>query len=109
MNAGEAVRRDLEITSERIAAARRLVDVGDSVDLSGLECSVDAICGAIRKLPAEDQPPLKLPIVGLVDELDKLSEDLRTQHSKLSKGLKALSSGEQAAKAYGQTGGKREK
>ena len=100
MNEPKNIRRYLETTAERVSAARRLVAAEQSVDLSGLEQEVDGVCGAIRDLPAEIQAGFKLPLVNLVDELDKLSNDLRLQHAKLEKGLRAISTGSQAAKAY---------
>lgn len=100
MNEPIDIRRYLETTAERVSAARRLVAAEQSVDLSGLEQEVDGVCGAIRGLPAEIQVEFKMPLVKLVDELDKLSNDLRAQHAKLEKGLKAISTGGQASKAY---------
>ena len=100
MNEATKIRRYLETTAERVSAARRLVAAEQSVDLSGLEQEVDGVCGAIRKLPAEVQADFKMPLVNLVDELDKLSNDLRNQHAKLEQGLKAITTGGQASKAY---------
>ncbi len=99
------IRRYLETTAQRVGAARRLVAAEQSVDLSGLEQEVDGVCCAIRVLPAEIQADFKLPLVNLVDELDKLSNDLRMQHAKLEKGLRAISTGGQAFKAYGKGSG----
>ena len=100
MNEAHKIRRYLETTAERISAARRLVAAGQAVDLSGLEKEVDEACGAIRDLPRDAQNDFKLPLVSLVDELDKLSTDLQEQHSRLEKGLRAISSGNQATRAY---------
>ena len=100
MSEPEKIRRYLETTAERVSAARRLVAAEQSVDLTGLEQEVDGVCGAIRNSPAEIQAGFKLPLVKLVDELDKLSNDLRMQHAKLEKGLRAISTGGEATKAY---------
>lgn len=101
MSAARKIQRYLETTAERVSAARRLVAAGQGVDLSGLEQEVDQVCGAIRDLPNETQTEFKLPLVTLVDELDKLSNDLTVQHARLEQGLRAISSGGQATKAYG--------
>lgn len=101
MTEPDKIQRYLETTAERVSAARRLVAAGQAVDLSGLEKEVDEVCGSILELPVDTHTDFKLPLVTLVDELDKLSNDLRQQHSKLEMGLRAISSGNQAVKAYG--------
>ena len=101
MSAAQKIQRYLETTAERICAARRLVAAGQAVDLSGLEQEVDEVCGAIRDLASETQTEFKLPLVTLVDELDKLSNDLKVQHARLEQGLRAISSGDHATRAYG--------
>lgn len=96
------IKADLNATTAQIDAARRMVDDGQIIDLSGLQDRVEAICGAIQALPAGEQSGFREPIVALLSELDGLTATLNEQHERLSVGLKALSAQNRAQRAYGQ-------
>ncbi len=103
MNA-ETMRAELAEAMDRVAAARRLLAAGYTVDLEGLDLEVGRICEAIAHLPRDGRNGLKGPLVALTDELDRLETDLRGQHETLSGQLKSISSGARAAQAYGKGG-----
>ena len=95
------IKADLNATTAQIDAARRMVAAGQIIDLSGLQERVEAICGAIQKLPDAERGGFRDPIVALLSELDGLTAILTEQHERLSVGLKALSAQSRAQKAYG--------
>ena len=101
MTASPSLTRKLEELRERIATARRLLADGQTLDLAGLEEAVETLCRSIEKLPPESRTHLEHALVNLVDELDRLSDELRAQHSRLGEGLKALATRGRATRAYG--------
>lgn len=99
MNA-EELRAELAEAMERVAAARRLVASGYTIDLKGLDLEVGRLCEAIAKLPRDDRGGLKPSLVALTDELDRLGADLREHHDALSGELRSINRGSEAARAY---------
>ena len=97
----EDIRRSLSSLAGAVDIARRRVDGGDVVELRDLDSAVAEICTAVARLPVPERAGLKPPLVALIDELDKLSATLRQQHSQLAESLRAQSSHNQAARAYG--------
>ena len=91
----------LEQVIDQIRAAYAMVLEGRSVELSGFQERVEAVCGDIEKLPPDQRSPFEMPVVSLIDELNKLEAELKTQHANLSKGLKAISNRHNASSAYG--------
>ncbi|MHA1538554.1 MAG: hypothetical protein ACTSUD_13455 [Alphaproteobacteria bacterium] len=91
----------LEQVIDHIRAAHAMVLGGRSVELSGFQERVEAVCGDIEKLPQGKRSPYEMPVVSLIDELNKLETELKSQHANLSKGLKAISNRHNASSAYG--------
>jgi hypothetical protein len=91
----------LDEVTEHISAAHAMVLAGRSVELPGFQERVEAVCGDIEKLPAAKRSRFEMPMVSLIDELNKLEAELKTQHTNLSEGLKAVSSRHRASSAYG--------
>jgi len=87
---------------DHISAAHAMAVAGRSVELPGFQERVEAVCKDIEKLPADERTPYEMPVVSLIDELNKLEAELKTQHANLSEGLKAVSSRHRASSAYGQ-------
>ncbi len=86
---------------EHISAAHAMVLAGRSVELPGVQEWVEAVCKDIESLPTAKRSGFEMPMVSLIDELNKLEAELKTQHDNLEEGLKAVSSRHRASSAYG--------
>lgn len=95
------IRRSLSALASTVDIARRRVADGDLVELRDLDSAIGEICGAISRLPSQERAPFKPPLVTLIDELDKLAATLKQQHSQIAESLRAQSTHQQAAHAYG--------
>lgn len=91
----------LKVVTEHVSAAHSMVLAGRSVELTGFQERVETICKDIEKLPATERSQFEMPVVSLIDELNKLESELKTQQANLSEGLKAVSSRHRASSAYG--------
>lgn len=96
----------LEEASAGVAAARMLMAQGSPVDLVGLEGGIAEICDSIGGLPVDARQSLKNSLLGLIDDLNGLSETLAAQHAQLTEALKGTSSRQRAVSAYGTSGDK---
>lgn len=94
------LRNELSEAMDRVAAARRLLANGYSVDLKGLDLEVARLCEAINATPPAERGPLKPALIAMTDELDKLGADLRTHRDTLTGEIRSLNRGSEAAKAY---------
>ena len=83
-----------------IEVARRALDEGKIVSLDGLEEHVDITCRGITALPREEGQALQLPMLALIDGLEKLSKALATDHRQTKSALNGLSDRERAQSAY---------
>lgn len=92
---------ELAEAMDRVAAARRLLAAGYTVDLKGLDLEVGRLCEAIAELPRDRRGPLKGALLALTDELTRLEGDLRANHDEVTGQLRSMSQGAQAARAYG--------
>lgn len=96
----ETLRLDLQNVSSIIIAARGLVAEGKAVNLAPLEREVRRLCDLITALPTIDNMPLRPAMVSLIDDLDKLAEDMRKRHAALKSQLENLNAGGRVAAAY---------
>ena len=92
----------LQAAANVVTEARRAVEAGNNVDLSGIENEVNGICTALSELPSGAGADLKPVLVGLVDDLDKLTSSLTAAHEKLAADIGELSARRRANRAYGQ-------
>jgi len=91
----------LKAVTEQISVAHAMILDGRSVDLSGFQDRVEAVCKEIEALPKAERSPFEMPVVSLIDGLNKLEAELTTQHANLSEGLKAVAGRHRASTAYG--------
>ena len=94
------IRHGLEEVVGAVALARRKIGEGQLVDLSGLERRVDELCAAIRDQDSREAQSLRPPLLSLIDDLTRLSEDLKAQHGEVASSLKGSQSHRSAAAAY---------
>lgn len=97
---GDIGNRLREVT-DQVGAAHAMALAGRSIELPGFQERVEAVCKDIEKLPADRRAPFEMPVVALIDGLNKLEAELRDQHTSLSQGLKAVSNRHRASSAYG--------
>lgn len=99
--AGQMKRR-IEAAANVVNEARRAVERGNAVDLSGIEREVEKICAGLVEVPSGAGAGLTPALVALVDDLDKLTQVLSQAHADLAKEVAALGARRRASKAYGQ-------
>lgn len=92
--------RDLTHIGDVISAARDLVADGQLVNLGPLEREVDRICGGLVDLPGGDAEKVKPVLLSLMDELDRLAEQMRARQGEYESELRSLASHQNATKAY---------
>ncbi len=95
------IQNALRDTASRLSTARGHLAANEMIDLVDLESGVNDICTAIADLPDDERKGLQKPLAGLLDELDKLTKDLRAQYDGLKKDLKAISDSGRVVRAYG--------
>lgn len=98
--ASSAINRRLAAAATVVSEARRTIEQGNLVDLSGLETEVNTICEALRILPKGQGESLKPMLVSLAADLDTLTQALTAAHSKLVADIGALGNRQRAVKAY---------
>ena len=91
---------DLQNVGAIIGTTRGLVTEGQTVNLTPLEKEVRRLCDEIGALPTPENMPLRPMIVSLIDDLDKLAEDIRRRHAELKRQLESLNSDSRVAAAY---------
>jgi hypothetical protein len=96
----ESLKLDLQNVASIIVAARGMVAAGQAVNLAPLEREVSRLCDAILALAPADNLPLRPMMVGLIDDLDKLADDMRRRHAELKSQLENLNTGSRVATAY---------
>lgn len=94
------IRRGLEEVVGAVLLARRKVNEGQLIDLSGLERRVDELCGLIQTEDKNEAQPLKPTLLSLIEDLNRLSEDLKDQHGQVASALRGSQSHRSAAAAY---------
>ena len=94
------IRRGLEEVVGAVLLARRKIGEGQLIDLSGLERRVDELCVLIQHQDKRDAQPLKPTLLSLIDDLNRLSEDLKDQHGQVASALSGSQSHRSAAAAY---------
>ena len=90
--------------SAEAVSAREALAAGRSVDLTGLTEIVEAACREIAAVPAAEAPALRLRVVALYDELDRLTDALKHEHDSLKRALDDLGAQQRARSAYGKPG-----
>lgn len=92
--------QDLGRISDVVNAARDLVADGQLINMAPLENEVDRLCGGIGQLPADDANRVKPLLLSLMDELDRLADEMRARQNEYESELRTLASHKNAARAY---------
>ena len=67
-----------------VTTARRLLAEQKIVDLSALDGKVRALCDATRHVPPEDTAAVKAALTDIVEDLDRLEEELTAQNEEVN-------------------------
>lgn len=94
------IRRGLEEVVGAVLLARRKVGDGQLIDLTGLEQRVDELCRLTLNEDRAEARALKPTLLSLIDDLSRLSEELKAQHGKVASTLRGSQSHRSAAAAY---------
>jgi hypothetical protein len=101
MTAISDIQAQLEQTAGLVDSYRRSIADGATIDLTGLEQTVEGMCKAIADLPADQRLPVKEALITILDGFNALVEALEYQQKDASDGLQGLSSRQKAVSAYG--------
>jgi hypothetical protein len=94
------VRESIDRAAAAIGTAQTLVAEGKTVDLSGLDEGIATLCADVAALPKDRRTTIKMPLLGLVDGLNRLVDGIRSQHERLSAALNGTTSRRNAVSAY---------
>lgn len=97
----QEVRQSIDRAATVVSTAHAMITDGKTVDLSGLDGDIAALCAEVTALPREQRLSLKMPLLGLIDGLDRLVDSIRMQHEKLAAALTSTASRRSAVSAYG--------
>ncbi len=95
---------DIGRLTDLVLAARAILADGRIVDLSGLAQEVSAVADKLRVSRIDDSRPIKPALLSLVEEFDRLRDEICRQHVVLSHELKKLGVRHGATMAYGRHG-----
>ncbi|MCW9033679.1 MAG: hypothetical protein OQK35_07195 [Alphaproteobacteria bacterium] len=92
----------VERVSSLVNAAKRLLDEGQSIELSALTGHVEELCRYVQENPAEDNIPHKISLTAIMESLDELENKMVEQHQEFSE-IHEFSTRSRAMEAYGKT------
>ncbi|MEX2630679.1 MAG: hypothetical protein WD341_12140 [Tistlia sp.] len=93
----------LDSIESRLTTARAALEAGHLGALEGLEADVALLGEQVAALPADRARQLRPRLIGVIDEVDRLSGDFRTGLDRLAKDLGETGRRRQAVSAYSQS------
>ena len=90
---------NLELVSDTLVTARKAIEAGHLVDMSGLDLAVAELCAAAVQLPARHHGRAARKLVRLAQDLSALAEALTTQRDTLER-MAESEARQRAAGAY---------
>ena len=100
MSHAAAIESELRSITTRIGKARDGLSSGSIVDLTPIEQDVKSLCQDIEKLAPEESRSLRPRLVGLLEEVNQLGDNLRAGLGELAQLLSAASERRKALDAY---------
>ena len=97
------LRAEIEQLSSKLAEQCARARDGELDDLSTLPEQINALCTALGTLPEDERNAMKGGLLGLMEELDVLSELIRKNLAEVQQALKGNTTRNQAARAYGKS------
>lgn len=85
----------------KIRRASLAAEKGDVVDLVPLKLEVDSLCKGLEALPKSESRNLQGDVVGMIEELSHLTEQLNQGLEIIKQELQSLAERQRAVSAYG--------
>ncbi len=95
-----AIESEMHSITARLRKARQGLSNGSIVDLTPIEQDVKGLCQAVENLAPEESRSLRPRLVGLLEEINQLGENLRAGLGELAQLLSAASERRKALDAY---------
>ncbi len=95
-----AIESEMAALANRLRTARQELGQGTIVDLDPIERTVRRLCESIAALPRDESQHLRPRLVGLLEEINYLGENLRAGLNELTQLLGAASERRRALSAY---------
>ncbi len=95
-----AIESEMAALAAGLRSARRSLAEGAIVDLQPIEQDVHRLCGMIGALPRAEAHSLRPRVMGLLEEINYLGENLRAGLGELTQLLGAASERRRALSAY---------
>lgn len=95
-----AIESEMAALANRLRTARQGLGEGTIVDFEPIERAVRRLCESITALPREESRQLRPRVVGLLEEINYLGENLRAGLDELTQLLGAASERRRALSAY---------
>ena len=96
-----ALESEMHSLTARLRKARQGLSSGSIVDLAPIEQDVRGLCQAIDRLAPEESRSLRPRLLGILEEVNQLGENLRAGLGELAQLLSAASERRKALDAYG--------
>jgi hypothetical protein len=96
----DQILRDLDQCKSLILAARHQINEGANIDLNILEKKIADVCAEINSHSEKDRVVFKMPMLSLLDDMDKLFLLLKEKHAELGESIKNLAPQQRAVSAY---------
>jgi hypothetical protein len=96
----DIIESEMHSLSARLRKARQRLSSGTIVDLAPIEEDVKWLCRAIEKLAPDEAGPLRPRLLGLLEEINQLGENLRAGLGELAQLLSAAGDRRKAISAY---------
>jgi len=93
--------RHLEAAGGLLGEARRRLAEGTTEDIAQLAAAIETCCQGIQALAPSEGQQLRPGLVGLMDELNRLENELKHQRDRLEEHLASLATRRRAHAAYG--------
>lgn len=100
MSHSATIESEMHSLTARLRKARQGLSRGTIIDLTPIEQDVKGLCHAIEALPREESRYLRPQLIGLVEEVNQLGENLRAGLGELAEMLNAASDRRKALTAY---------
>lgn len=95
-----AIESEMTALAVRLRNARQSLAEGTIIDLGPIEKDVQHLCGLIGVLPREEARGLRPRVMGLLEEINNLSENLRAGLGELAQLLGEAGERRRALSAY---------
>lgn len=106
MTSLDNVRSGLDWAKAAVGAAETTLREGREIDLGGLETGVEALCADIAALDPSERGALKPALIGLIDDLNRLAEEIARRNRAAGEELRSTNEHQRAASAYLSSRGK---